>query len=92
MKGKQRLIREACEQHTKKRSRSTAGQGCDRMLTALQGMAAAAPQLEGEKVPFFEDEAFNLPFTLATSQTPSKCSPGRGFLPLSKEGYVRYMP
>lgn len=83
---KRDAIRKAVAKHTERRTNASLGQGCDRHLLALR-------ILDRNQDPFFQLEANNLPFKLATSQTPCSHSYGGGFYPICDEGYgISYFP
>eukprot|EP00753_Platysulcus_tardus_P020098 PLAT7745.1.p1 GENE.PLAT7745.1~~PLAT7745.1.p1 ORF type:complete len:657 (-),score=282.45 PLAT7745.1:88-1803(-) len=92
-----RLLRVALKAHSAKVKQATIGQACDRHLIGLRVLM----QLSGEeKHPLFDTDAWNLPFSLATSQTPfgfwcGASTEGGGFGPVvdrCEEGYgVSYM-
>ena len=81
-------LRLAIKTHSRNMRRATNGDGFDRHLLGLKILASGYCMQTGAPMPaIFTDKAYNLPFGLATSQTPAQTMTGGGFAPISQDGY-----
>eukprot|EP01100_Stratorugosa_tubuloviscum_P009324 TRINITY_DN38_c4_g2_i1.p1 TRINITY_DN38_c4_g2~~TRINITY_DN38_c4_g2_i1.p1 ORF type:complete len:729 (+),score=362.80 TRINITY_DN38_c4_g2_i1:56-2188(+) len=78
------LLKAAIQAHNNYMRESMSGNGIDRHLLGLKIIALAS----GQQMPdIFQDKAYNLEFTLSTSQTPAYRTNGGGFAPVAAGGY-----
>lgn len=91
---REELLRKAVKVQTKARINSTIGRGCDRHLI---GLYCASRELGMDVPAIFYDKAWQMPFKLSTSQTPTRAAEMGakvdynwvigGFAPVCKTGY-----
>ncbi|MFQ5729744.1 MAG: choline/carnitine O-acyltransferase, partial [Waddliaceae bacterium] len=80
---KRKLLEEAIQSQSEYTKNAFLGRGVDRRLLGLKLLA----QKKGLKLEIFEGKAYNIPWTLSTSQTPCPNFPGGGFSPNESNGY-----
>lgn len=78
---KRLALKNAIKTHVAYKREAVSGQGCDRHFTALKRLSG------NEDIAFFNSKDFNMPYDLATSQTPTRSTGGGGFGPSSPDGY-----